>query len=279
MTERPGALLRRFGVRPKKSLGQNFLYDPVWLQRIVAAGEVGPQDVVLEIGPGTGSLTCSLAAVAREVVAIELDERLLPLLAHVLQGCENVTVVAGDILQRDLRELLPAAAHSGFKVVANIPYYITGQIVRHLLQSDLRAALLVLSVQREVADRMAADAGEMSMLAVSVQFYCSVQIVACIPAGAFYPPPEVDSAVVRLAVHPQTARPHPAARRFFRVARAGFAQRRKQLQNALAHGLTLPREQTAVALRAAGVDPRRRAQTLSLHEWARLTDCLPDPSH
>ncbi len=279
MTERPSALLRHFGVRPKKSLGQNFLHDPVWLRRIVAAGEVDPQDLVLEIGSGTGSLTCSLAAVAREVVAIELDARLLPLLAHVLQGYENVTMVAGDILQWDLRELLPAAADFGFKVVANIPYYITGQIVRHLLQSELRPALLVLSVQREVADRMAADAGEMSMLAVSVQFYCSVQIVARIPAGAFYPPPEVDSAVVRLTVHPQAARPHPAARRFFRVARAGFSQRRKQLQNALAQGLALPREQIAVALRAAGVDPRRRAQTLSLHEWARLTDCVPDSPH
>ncbi len=279
MTASTGALLRRFNLRPKKSLGQNFLYDPVWLERIVVAAEVGEQDLVLEIGPGAGSLTRCLASAAREVVAIEIDERLLPVLEHVLQGCENVTVLAGDILECQLREILPAAAYSEFKVVANIPYYITGQIVRHLLQNDLRPAHLVLTVQREVAARMVADVGKMSMLAISVQFYCSARVVAHVPAGAFYPPPTVASAVVRLDVRPHTAWPHPDARRFFHVARAGFAQRRKQLQNALAHGLKLPREQIASALLSAGVDPRRRAQTLSLYEWARLTDCLPPSSN
>lgn len=278
MTVSAGALLRRFNLRPKKNLGQNFLHDPVWLQRIVAAGEVAAQDLILEIGPGTGSLTRCLASAAREVVAIELDEHLLPVLAYVLQGYENVTVVAGDILDHQLHQLLPTAADYGFKVVANIPYYITGKLVRHLLQSDLCPAMLVLTVQREVAARMVADVGEMSLLAVSVQFYCSARVVGRVPAGAFYPPPDVDSAVVRLDVRPKNAWPHPDALRFFRVARAGFAQRRKQLQNAVAHGLALPRDLTAAALRSAGVDPRRRAQTLSLHEWARLTDCLPAES-
>lgn len=278
MTVSAGALLRRFRLRPKKSLGQNFLHDPVWLERMVAAAEVGEQDLVLEIGPGAGSLTSCLAAAAREVVAIELDERLLPVLAHVLQGCENVTVVVGDILQHELRELLPSAADAGFKVVANIPYYITAPIVRHLLQSDLRPAILVLTVQNEVATRMVANVGDMSLLAVSVQFYCSARIVARVPAVAFYPPPDVESAVVRLDTHRKNDWPHPDARRFFRVARAGFSQRRKQLQNAVSHGLALPREHTAAALRSAGVDPRRRAQTLSLHEWARLTDCLSEVS-
>lgn len=275
MTTSTGALLQRFHLRPKQSLGQNFMQDPVWLKRIVAAGEVRNQDLVLEIGPGTGSLTRYLAAAAREVVAIELDERLLPVLSHVLKDCENVNVVMGDILEYQLHRLLPAAADTGFKVIANIPYYITGQILRHLLQSDLRPALLVLTVQREVAARMVADVGQMSLLAVSVQFYCSAHFVSRVPAGAFYPQPGVDSAVVRLDVRPQTAWPHPDALRFFRVTRAGFAQRRKQLQNAVAHGLALPREQVTASLLAAGVDPRRRAQTLSLHEWARLTDCLP----
>ena len=275
MTASARGLLRRFNIRPKKSLGQNFLHDQVWLERIVAAGDVGSDDLVLEIGSGAGSLTRCLAVAAREVVTIELDQRLLPVIEHVLQGFENVTVVSGDILDYELQKLLPRAAESGFKVVSNIPYYITGQLVRHLLQSNFRPRVMVLTVQREVAARMVADVGEMSMLAVSVQFYCSARVLAHVPAGAFYPSPDVDSSVVRLDVLPQSAWAHPDHRRFFAVVRSGFAHRRKQLQNAFAQGIELPREQIVEALQAAGIDPRRRAQTLSLHEWARITDCMP----
>lgn len=262
-------------MRPKKSLGQNFMDDPVWLERIIAAGDVGSDDLVLEIGSGTGSLTRCLAVAAREVVTIEIDERLLPVIEHVLQGFENVTVIPGDILDYEIHQLLPSASDPGFKVVANIPYYITGKIVRHVLQSRFRPKTMVLTVQREVAARMVADEGEMNMLAVSVQFYCSVRILAHVPAGAFYPCPDVESSVVRLDVLPESDWPHHDHRRFFGVVRSGFSHRRKQLQNAFAQGTELPREQIVEAFLAAGVDPCRRAQTLSLHEWARLTDCMP----
>lgn len=274
MTTSARSLLRSFNIRPKKSLGQNFLHDPIWLERIVAGGDVGSDDLVLEIGSGAGSLTRCLALAAREVVTIELDQRFVPVIEHALKGFENVTVVTGDILDYELRELLSGLDSSNFKVIANIPYYITGKLVRHLLQGSLRPRIIVLTVQREVAARMVAEVGEMSMLAVSVQFFCSARVLAHVPASVFYPSPDVDSSIVRLDVLPQSAWAHPDHHRFFSVVRSGFTHRRKQIQNAFVQGIGLPREQIVGALHAAGVDPRRRAQTLSIPEWARITDCM-----
>jgi len=264
----PG-LLRRYDLRPKKSLGQNFLVDETALARIAAAADLAASDTVLEIGPGLGSLTRHLASAARRVVAVELDEAMLPALRQTLQACANVEIVHGDILKYALtasRNGLPP----GYKVVANIPYYITSALIRHLLEADVRPSLIVLTVQREVAERICAGPGDMSLLAVSVQFYCAPRLVARIPAGAFYPPPEVDSAVLKLDVFTQPAVAVADTDHFFQVVKAGFSQKRKQLRNSLSAGLHLESRKADELLFRAGIDPKRRAETLTLEEWGAL---------
>ncbi len=265
---RLGELLRRHGLHLKKRLGQNFLADPVHLDRIAAAAELTPEDVVLEVGPGAGTLTVRLASRAGRVVAVELDEELLPVLREVLAGHDNVTIVQGDILKLDPATLVSRPA--SFKVVANLPYYITSAAIRHLLTMESPPELLVLTIQREVAQRIVARPPEMSLLAVSVQFYARPEIVARIPAGAFVPVPKVDSAILRLRPWPAPPVDVPDVQTFFEVVRAGFGERRKQLRNSLKSGLSLPVEQVEAMLAAAGVDATRRAETLSLEEWARV---------
>ncbi len=264
----PG-LLRRFDLRPKKSLGQNFLVDEAALARITAAADLTAADTVLEIGPGLGSLTRHLAAAARRVVAVELDEAMLPALRHTLQSYANVEIVHSDILKYALTAS-QSGLPPGYKVVANIPYYITSALVRHLLEADVRPSLIVLTVQREVADRICASPGDMSLLAVSVQFYCAPRLVARIPAGAFYPPPEVDSAVLKLDVFTQPAVAVADTEHFFQVVRAGFSQKRKQLRNSVSAGLRLESRYVDELLMRAGIDPKRRAETLTLEEWGAL---------
>lgn len=263
----PKELLERAGLEPKKSLGQNFLFDQNILARIVDAAEVGPDDLVLEIGPGLGALTCELAARARRVVAVELDDRLLPLLEDELARYDNVRLVHGDILDQDLAGLFDGP----YKVVANVPYYITGAILRHLLSAPQKPALVLLTVQEEVAQRITAVPPAMSLLAASVQYYGDVQRVMGIKAGAFWPRPDVDSAVVRIDLPPV---PPPVAQEaaFFRVVRAGFSQKRKQLQKNLRQ--LGPREANDAALAAAGIDGRRRAETLTIDEWQALVTAL-----
>ncbi len=273
----PRSLLRQFNIEPKKSLGQNFLVDERAARRIVQAAELSPTDVVLEVGPGLGALTRQLAAITARVVAVELDQRLIAALKHTLAAHPNVEIVQGDILQLD-----PAALVApGYKVVANIPYYITSALLRHLLETAVSPSLMVLTVQEEVAQRIVAQPGAMSLLALSVQFYGRPRIVARLGAGAFYPRPKVNSAVVQIDLSPQ-ARPALGVTDvdlFFRLARAGFGQRRKQLRNALANGLGCPRAEVDAALAQAGVDPRRRAETLTLEEWASLTRVFGSRGH
>jgi 16S rRNA (adenine1518-N6/adenine1519-N6)-dimethyltransferase len=262
------SLLRRFNLQPKKSLGQNFLVEEHALEKVAAAAELTPHDTVLEIGPGLGSLTRHLAQSAARVVAVELDQNLLEPLSYVLEGYENVEVVHGDILQLPPASLnLPAA----YKVVANIPYYITSAVIRHLLEAENQPSRVVLTIQKEVAERLCAKPPDMNLLAVSVQFYSVPKVVAKISAGAFYPRPEVDSAVVRLEVHGQPAVNVSSADEFFRMVKAGFSQKRKQLRNSLSAGLSLPAEQVEAWLTRANIDPKRRAETLSLEEWGALT--------
>lgn len=261
-------LLRQHGLQPKKSLGQNFLYDPHILQRIVAAAEIPPQATVLEVGAGLGTLTRYLACAARRVVAVELDGRLIPLLREVLAGTDNVTLLQGDILTLDLTPWLADA--DPLLVVANIPYYITSALIRRLLEGTVRPQRLVLTVQREVAERICAAPGALSLLALSVQVYGQPRPVGRIPAGAFYPPPKVDSTILRVDLYPQPRLPAEDLPIFFRLAQAAFAQRRKTLRNALAAGLGWPPAQVETLLRQAEIDPRRRAETLSLEEWGRL---------
>lgn len=266
------ALLRRFAIRPKKSLGQNFLVDEAALARIVTAADLGPNDTVLEIGPGLGTLTRRLAEAAGRVIAVELDERLIPVLRFTLAPYRNVAIVHGDILDLNIAELIaPEGKLSlSYKVVANLPYYITSAVLRHLLEAPLRPSLMVLTVQLEVAQRLTAGPGEMSLLAVSVRVYGQPRLVARIKAGSFYPVPKVDSAVVRVDLYGQPVVPLEELEGFFEVVRAGFSGRRKQLRNALSRGLNRDAQAIALALRQAGIDPARRAETLSLEEWVRI---------
>ena len=277
-------LVRRYQIDPKRSLGQNFLLDPSHLDRIVAAADLAPTDIVLEIGPGLGTLTARLATQAGHVVAVELDDRLIELLRADFADRPHVQIVHGDILELDPPDLL--AAHlpqgtmaagykaAGYKVVANLPYYITSAALRHLLEASVPPMLAVVMVQKEVAERICAAPGDLSLLAVSVQFYAVPRIVQRVPAGAFYPAPNVDSAVLRLDVRPQPAVPDVPPRDFFRVVRAGFGQKRKQLANSLSAGLSLPKSVIQDALSAAAIDPTRRAETLSLEEWGQLCRAL-----
>jgi 16S rRNA (adenine1518-N6/adenine1519-N6)-dimethyltransferase len=262
------AILRTHGLRPDKSLGQNFLQDSYALEKITAAAEILPTDTVLEVGPGLGALTRHLAAAAKQVIAVELDERLLPPLQETLTGYTNVEIVHGDMLKLAPAEIVPVP---DYLVVANIPYYITSVLLRHLLETTPRPRRVVLTVQKEVAERICAAPGDMSLLALSVQVYGQPRVVAIIPSGAFYPAPKVDSAVVRIDLSPAPFIPYTLLDTFFSLAKAGFSQKRKQLRNSLSAGMRKSPAEMEETLRAAGIDPQRRAETLSLAEWRELT--------
>lgn len=264
-------LLRDHGLRPKKSLGQNFLIDPTALEKILAVAEIPADAEVLEIGPGLGSLTRHLAAAARRVVAVELDAALLPALEDVLAGWENVRIVQGDMLELDPAALMTTP---GYLVVANIPYYITSALIRHLLEAENKPARVVLTIQKEVAERITAAPGDLSLLALSVQVYGQARRVLRIPAGAFYPPPNVDSEVVRVDLYPQPLIPVGQIDTFFKLIKAGFSQKRKTLRNALSGGLRKSPAQAEQLLRSAGIDPMRRAETLSIEEWRGLVEAF-----
>lgn len=264
----PKALLDHFGVIPKKSLGQNFLHDPQALEKIADAAELMPEDTVLEIGPGTGALTAVLAQRVRRVVAVELDRRLEPIMRLTLAPYGNVEVIFDDILNVNLPELLD---NQPYVVVANVPYYITSAIIRLLLELPHAPRRLVLTMQLEVAERLIAKPGDMTLLSVSAQFYAKPKIVTRFNKAVFYPRPDVDSAVARLEVYDRPPVDVPNADIFFRVVKAGFGQKRKQLKNSVAEGLHIDAEAAAALLEAAGIDPKRRAETLSLPEWAALT--------
>ena len=231
----------------------------------MAAADVGPEDSVLEIGPGTGTLTRVLAETAGRVVAVELDDSLFRLLQSDFADAGNVTLIHGNALSVD-----PCSIFNGsYKLVANIPYYITGPIVRHYLEAACSPSVMVLMVQREVGLRMVARPGDLSLLGISVQWYAKARIIARVPAGAFYPPPKVDSVIIQLT--PRELGDRAALTdTFFELAKAGFAMRRKQLLNALSSGLHLERSDVARVLEAAGIAPTRRAESLSLDEWTRL---------
>ena len=262
------AILKAHGLFADKSLGQNFLQDPIALQRIVDSAEVLPTDTVLEIGPGLGALTRHLAAAAGEVVAVELDGRLIPALEKTIAGFTNIRIVQGDILDVDPANIIPV---EDYLVVANIPYYITSALLRHLLESNPRPRRVVLTVQKEVADRICAKPGDMSILALSVQVYGEPRVVAKIPAGAFHPAPKVDSSVVRIDMFPEPFIPFALLDTFFWLVKAGFSQKRKKLRNSLSAGIRKSPAEIEEILRAAGIDPQRRAETLSLEEWRALT--------
>lgn len=262
-------LMHAFDLRPDKRLGQNFLIDQSALLKVVQAAKIEAEDTILEIGPGLGSLTCLLASQAQRVVAVELDQRLIPALRHVISPFSNVQIIQGDILQVNLTEIMQKP---GYLVVANIPYYITSNLIRQLLETQMAPKRLVLTVQSEVATRICAEPGEMSLLAISVQVYGKPEISTHIPAEAFYPSPKVDSAVVCVELYPEALIDPKILKSFFTLAKAGFSQKRKTLRNALSGGMHWSADTTITLLEGVGIDPQRRAETLSLDEWARLAE-------
>ena len=263
-------ILHRFKLRADKKLGQNFLIDADIVRRIVEAAELTEEDTVLEVGPGIGTLTQGLAESKANVVAVELDKRLLPVLDTTLDGYDNVRIVSGDILQVDIMETV---GQPTFKVCANLPYYITTPIIFALLEKRLPMERLVAMVQKEVAERMAAKPGgkDYGALSVAIQYYTEPEIAFIVPPSSFIPAPSVDSAVI---VCKRRSKPPVEVcdeALFFRVVKAAFSLRRKMLNNSLKN-MGIKGEQVAKWLELAGVDGKRRAETLSLEDFAKLTN-------
>jgi 16S rRNA (adenine1518-N6/adenine1519-N6)-dimethyltransferase len=267
----PGQLRRLMGaerLRPRKSLSQNFLTDPTALDAIVDAAELSPGDRVVEIGPGLGVLTRRLLAAGASVLAVELDARLAEYLRRELYAVAGFELIEADALSLHPREMFPGER---FKVVANIPYHITSPLLHAFLEGERPPDLTVLLVQLEVAERVAAPPGQMSYLSVFAQNVASAEVVARVPADAFEPAPDVDSAVLRLRRRDEPVVPVGEGREpFYRIVQAGFRQRRKQVHNGLTRELPVDRDVVEAALAAWGVDPERRPQTLSVDEWACL---------
>jgi 16S rRNA (adenine1518-N6/adenine1519-N6)-dimethyltransferase len=268
-------LLRRYDIHTKKRLGQHFLVDDSVLEKILEAADLSPGDTVIEVGPGLGLMTAKLAKRAGWVIAIELDNRLAAILKETL-ATENVVVLNEDVLGIAPATILKGSAPPfppalrSYKVVANLPYYITSPVLRHFLEAPVKPQTMVVMVQKEVARTIAAEAGQRSLLSIAVQFYGNPSIITDVPAAAFFPPPEVDSAVVKIDVYRKPPVPVVDATGFFQFVRAGFTAARKQVANSLARGLGLPKEAVLSLLVKAGIDPRRRAETFSLEEWATL---------
>ena len=265
-------LLRQSGLKAKKGLGQHFLIDEKALETIIIAAELSPEDIVIEVGPGLGVLTIELARRAGKVIAVELDTKLASLLKRRLASLPNVNIVNADILKVSPTQLL--GEENNYKVVANLPYYVTSPILRYFVEASPKPSLMVVMVQKEVGTAIAASPGKMSLLAISLQVYSKPKIISYVSSQSFYPPPKVDSAIVRFDLFPEPAVKIADIDGFFKVVRCGFSSPRKQLRNSLAHGLEAKPAEVGLLLEKARIEPQRRAETLSLEEWARLYEVL-----
>jgi len=285
-------LLRRNELHARKSLGQHFLVDSAVLSKILETAGLTANDLVMEIGPGIGVLTGELVKSAGWVIAVELDKDLAGLLEQTLLPAQNFSVINRDILDIDPLELIEAESSrtprlseifraggeddttAGFrpryKLVANLPYYITQPIIRHFSETGLKPEVMVLMVQKEVAENIAAAPGDLGILAVSVQLYGRPEIISTVPAQSFYPVPKVDSAILKITTYSRPAVQIIGAATFFKVVRAGFCARRKQVANALSQGLRIPRDEVLALMQEAGVSPLKRAEALTLSDWSSL---------
>ena len=273
------AVLQRYGFNFQKKYGQNFLIDTHVLDKIIGAAQIGPNDFVLEIGPGIGTMTQYLAEAAKEVVAVEIDTKLIPILQDTLKEYDNVTVLNEDILKVDIRKI--AEEKNGgkpIKVVANLPYYITTPIIMGLFESEVPLDSITVMVQKEVADRMQVGPGtkDYGALSLAVQYYAEPYIVANVPPNCFIPRPAVGSAVIRLKRYQEKPVKVNDSSFMFKIIRASFNQRRKTLQNGLYNSseLRIPKEKTVAALEEMGLTPTIRGEKLSLEEFAQLSDIL-----
>jgi 16S rRNA (adenine1518-N6/adenine1519-N6)-dimethyltransferase len=266
------SLLRQSGLKARKSLGQHFLIDGAVLGVIIEAAELSSKDAVIEVGPGLGILTRELARRAGNVIAIELDTKLASLLQRQLASLSNLRVVNTDILKVKPSQLL--GDKSDYKVVANLPYYITSPVLRYFVEGSPKPSLMVMMVQKEVGEAIVARPGKMSLLAVSLQMYSKIKIISYVPAQSFYPQPKVDSVILRFDMLTEPAVKVADINSFFDVVKCGFSSPRKQIHNSLAYGLGIKASEVAPLLKQADIDPQRRAETLSLEEWARLYEVL-----
>ena len=273
LTAETRIILERYGLAARKSLGQNFLIDRGVLARIITAADIKKGDTIVEVGPGPGVLTRALAEKAAKVVAVEIDAGLAGSLRETLADLPNVEIITGDILKTQPEVLVGA---SPYKVVANLPYYITSPTLRYFLEAPHQPQSLVVMVQKEVAAQITARPPEMSLLSLGVQFYGVPKRISNVPAGCFYPPPKVASSILRIDVLPERQLPVEQEKQFFALARAGFGTRRKQLANALSGGLNLDKAEITALLRRADIDPARRAETLMIEEWLRLLKTWSD---
>ncbi len=271
--------LRQFDLQARKGLGQHFLIDEEVLKLITSAAELSSTDVVMEVGPGLGILTKELARQSGWVVAIELDSKLAVALEQTLSSFDNVSIINKDILQVEPADLLQEqkarfpqtiSSPSNYKVVANLPYYITSPVLRHFLEASVKPQIMVVMVQKEVAEAIVAEPGQMSVLSINVQFYGVPRIISYVPAQCFYPVPEVDSAILRIDLYSQPEVAVTDERSFFDLVQAGFSVSRKQIVNSLAKGLGLPKADVLYLLEKTYIMPQRRAETLALDEWVRL---------
>jgi len=279
-------LIGLYGVKPSKSLGQNFLIDGNIIRRITEAAEVGVGDMVVEVGAGIGNMTRMLAEKAGIVAAIEIDRRLLPALEKNLEGLRNVYIINEDVLKLDIRNrIFSKRAHASIsggplqiKVVSNLPYYITSPVIMKLLEELPEAGLLVLMVQKEVADRIAAKPGskDYGALSVAVQYYCTPEKVFDVPPHCFIPQPKVDSAVVRLTPNRNQSVGIKSREVFFKTVKAAFGQRRKTLANALFNSgyFKITKEEIINILANMGIDEKQRGETLSIRQFAELSNVL-----
>jgi len=265
-------LLRQSGLKAKKGLGQHFLIDEKALETIVIAAELSSEDIVIEVGPGLGVLTIELARRAGKVIAVEFDTKLASLLKRRLASLPNVNIVNADILKVSPSQLL--GGENNYKVVANLPYYVTSPILRYFVEASPKPSLMIVMVQKEVGTAIAASPGKMSLLAISLQVYSKPKIISYVSSQSFYPQPKVDSAIVRFDLFPEPAVKIADIDGFFKVVRCGFSSPRKQLRNSLAHGLEVKPAEVGLLLEKARIEPQRRAETLSLEEWARLYEVL-----
>ncbi len=273
---------QKYNFHFSKSLGQNFLTDKNIIDKIVEGSMIGKQDLVIEIGPGMGVLTAAAAAVAGKVVSIEIDQKLIPILQETLQEFDNIEIIHGDVLKTNLQEIVEQNKEiNGLKtenvrIIGNLPYYITTPIIMKILEDRVSADSITIMMQKEVAERIKAMPGSKvyGALSVAVQYYCTVAHVANAPKEIFMPQPKVDSNVIRLDVRKEKPVLLKSEEAFFSVVKAGFGQRRKTLLNSLTgiHGLT--KEEVAQVMLTAGIDPIRRAETLSLQEFAALANTI-----
>lgn len=270
-------LVKKHGFKFTKSLGQNFLIDDNIVDKIVAGAGIGPGDKIIEVGPGIGTLTREMASRAQNLMAVEIDKNLIPILEDTLGDYDNVKIVNEDIIKADIRGLIDENLGGGpVKLVANLPYYITTPIIMRFLEENINVTDIVVMVQKEVAERMNAQPGgkDFGALSVAVQYYCDTEIIAKVPRHLFVPQPNVDSIVIALRVRPERKYKVDDEDLYFKVVKAAFGQRRKTLLNSISSMGNLAKDQVKEALEEAGIDPKRRGETLSLDEFAILSNVI-----